>query len=45
MGLRGAIIGIDRYGASAQGDVVLKELGFTAERVVREAEALLGLSR
>ena len=42
VGPRGAIIALDRYGASAPGDVVMKELGFTADRVVREAEALLG---
>ena len=43
VGTDGAIVGLDRYGASAPGDVVMKELGFTADRVVREAEALLGL--
>src|SRR5213594_2154362 len=43
VGTHGAIVGLDRYGASAPGDVVMKELGFTADRVVREAEALLGL--
>src|SRR5213593_4467771 len=43
VGPGGAIIALDRYGASAPGDVVMKELGFTADRVVREAETLLGL--
>ncbi len=42
VGPGGAIIALDRYGASAPGDVVMKELGFTADRVVYEAEALLG---
>jgi transketolase len=42
VGARGAIISIDRYGASAPGDVVMRELGFTADRVVRAARALLG---
>ena len=42
VGPGGAIIALDRYGASAPGDVVMKELGFTADRVVRAAEALLG---
>jgi len=42
VGPHGAIISLDRYGASAPGDVVMKELGFTADRVVQAAEALLG---
>jgi transketolase len=42
VGAGGAILALDRYGASAPGDVVMKELGFTADRVVLAAEALLG---
>jgi transketolase len=34
-------IGIDRYGASAPGDVVLKELGITPEALVERAKALI----
>ncbi|MHB8351782.1 MAG: transketolase [Thermoplasmata archaeon] len=37
----GAILGIDRFGASAPGEVVLREFGFTAENVERIARALL----
>jgi transketolase len=38
----GAIIAIDRYGASAPGDQVLKKFGFTAEHVTAAALCLLG---
>jgi transketolase len=41
-GLDGANIGIDHYGASAPGEVVMKEFGFTAENVVKTALGLLG---
>jgi transketolase len=34
-------VSIDRFGASAPGNVVLEKLGFTAENVAREARALL----
>ena len=40
-GFDGATIGIDRYGASAPGDVVMTNLGFTIENVVDTARALL----
>ena len=43
-GLGGAIIGIDRFGASAPGATVLREYGFTVERVVAEALAIKGQS-
>jgi transketolase len=36
-------IGIDRFGASAPGDVVMEHLGFTVDNVVERARALLGL--
>jgi transketolase len=36
-------VGIDRFGASAPGAVVMRELGFTVENVTRRAEALLAL--
>jgi transketolase len=35
-------IGIDRYGASAPGDVAMEKFGFTADHVVERARALLG---
>jgi transketolase len=41
-GTRGAILGVDRFGASAPGDVVLREYGFTTDNVVRRAMELLG---
>ncbi len=37
----GAAVGIDRFGASAPGDRVMKELGITAENVAARARALL----
>ena len=41
VGLRGAVVGLDRFGASAPGATVLEHLGFTAERVADEAERVL----
>jgi transketolase len=41
VGDRGAVLGIDRFGASAPGTTVLKELGFTPESIVAHASALL----
>ncbi len=41
VGLHGAVIGLDRFGASAPGPTVLKNLGFTPERVADEAERVL----
>ncbi len=38
----GKIIGINTYGASAPGGTVMKEYGFTAENVVKNAMELLG---
>ena len=43
-GDEGAIIAIDRYGASAPGDEIFKQLGITAEHVVTEALRVLGKS-
>ena len=37
------VVSIDRFGASAPGDVVLRELGITPEHVVERALALLGV--
>ena len=42
VGTAGAVVGVDRFGASAPGEVVMKELGFTVEHVVARARALLG---
>ncbi|MFO7893175.1 MAG: transketolase [Longimicrobiales bacterium] len=41
VGEHGAIIGLDRFGASAPGATVMEKLGFTPERVVERARALL----
>jgi transketolase len=41
VGDRGGSIGVDRFGASAPGDVVMKEYGFTVEHVVERAKGLL----
>ncbi|WP_317891665.1 transketolase [Acidicapsa acidisoli] len=42
VGGKGAVIGLDRFGASAPGGTVLKELGFTADNVAAHAKTLLG---
>ena len=41
VGLKGDKICLDRFGASAPGDVALKNLGFNVENVVKHARALL----
>ncbi|MGA2217493.1 MAG: transketolase [Terracidiphilus sp.] len=41
VGLDGDVIGVDRFGASAPGPVVMKELGFSAENVAAKAKALV----
>ncbi len=40
VGLDGAVVGIDRFGASAPADVLFPHFGFTVERVVEAARAL-----
>ncbi|MCI4350225.1 MAG: transketolase [Thermoplasmata archaeon] len=40
VGSSGDVIGLDRFGASAPGDVVLANLGFTVEHVVERARRL-----
>jgi transketolase len=42
VGDEGGSIGVDRYGASAPGDTVMREYGFTVENVVKHARHLLG---
>ncbi len=42
VGLDGIAIGIDRYGASAPYEIIYRELGITAEAVVKAARQLLG---
>jgi transketolase len=41
VGTEGDVIGLDRFGASAPGDVALKNLGFNVENVLNRAKALL----
>jgi transketolase len=41
VGDRGAVLGVDRYGASAPGDEVMARYGFTVDEVCRRALALL----
>ena len=41
VGLDGTIIGLDRFGASAPGEIVMRELGFTPEHVVKAAKSLI----
>jgi transketolase len=41
VGSSGDVLGLDRFGASAPGDVVLAELGFTVEKVVERARHLV----
>jgi transketolase len=41
VGSDGDVLGLDRFGASAPGDRVMEELGFTAENIAARARALL----
>jgi len=41
VGTSGDVIGVDRFGASAPGAVVMREYGFTVENVFKRAMALL----
>ncbi len=41
VGDAGAIVGLDRFGASAPGDEVLRQYGFTPERVAETARGVL----
>jgi len=43
-GDEGTVIGLERYGASAPGDEILRRLGFTPERVAAAALRLVGKS-
>ncbi|HEY7239725.1 MAG TPA: transketolase [Burkholderiales bacterium] len=42
VGGRGDVLAVDRFGASAPGEVMMREYGFTAENVCARALALLG---
>jgi transketolase len=41
VGLNGAVVGLDRFGASAPGPIALKNLGFNPENVAAKAKTLL----
>jgi transketolase len=41
VGTNGDVIGLDRFGASAPGDIALRELGFNVENVLTHARDLL----
>ncbi|HBB87102.1 MAG TPA: transketolase, partial [Blastocatellia bacterium] len=41
VGPQGDVICLDRFGASAPGDVALRELGFNLENVLQHARALI----
>jgi len=41
VGDRGDVLGVDRFGASAPGDVVMREYGLTVENVCKRTLALL----
>ena len=40
-GLEGRVIGIDRFGISAPGDIVMEELGITPENIMKVARKLI----
>jgi transketolase len=42
VGLRGKVVGIDRFGESAPGGVVMEYLGITADNVTKNVQAVLG---
>jgi transketolase len=41
VGREGSIIGIDRFGASAPGEHLMKLFGFTVENVVEQAKTII----
>lgn len=41
-GTEGTVIGLDRFGASAPGEIVAEKLGFTAENIVKAALKVIG---
>jgi transketolase len=42
VGLDGRVVGLRSFGESGDGDALFRHFGITAERVVEEAQALLG---
>jgi transketolase len=41
VGIDGKVLGIDRFGLSAPGDQVMKELGISTEQLVKVAKSVL----
>ena len=41
VGIKGGIIGIDKFGSSAPGDIVLKEYGISVENIVNSAKEIV----
>ena len=41
VGLKGAVIGIDKFGESAPGATLMDHFGFTAENVIKVAKSVL----
>ncbi|GAB4390059.1 MAG: transketolase [Thermodesulfovibrionales bacterium] len=41
VGLKGSVLGLDRFGASAPGGVLFEKFGFTPQNIVKRATALL----
>ena len=41
IGVEGVVIGVDQFGLSAPGEVVMREMGMTAERIEEEVQRLL----
>ncbi|MFM7471161.1 MAG: transketolase [Nodosilinea sp.] len=42
VGSQGDVVSVDRFGASAPGDLVMEKFGYTVDNVVARAQALLG---
>ena len=40
-----AVVGVDRFGASAPGEIVMREYGFSVENVLQQALALIRLQK
>jgi transketolase len=44
LGVATSVIGVDRFGASAPGEVVMREYGFTVEHICQRAQSLLRIT-
>jgi transketolase len=45
VGDRGDVLAVDRFGASAPGDKLLREYGYSVENVLLRAQAVLGKNK